>query len=65
MLGDHVSAVARGLSAKEHQVPALIRVYEKAVAKSHSYLTLVYDIAGGTVYYIAYYRTQASLYPYF
>jgi len=36
-------AVARGRAAKEHQVPELIGVDEKAARKGHSYLTLVYD----------------------
>ena len=58
-------AVARGRAAKEHQVPALIGVDEKAARKGHSYITLAYDIAGGTVEYIADDRTQASLDPYF
>ncbi len=58
-------AVARGKAAKEHQVPALIGVDEKAARKGHSYLTLVYDIAGGTVEYIADDRKQASLDGYF
>ncbi|HEY1828762.1 MAG TPA: ISL3 family transposase [Acidimicrobiales bacterium] len=58
-------AVARGRALKEHQVPALIGVDEKAARKGHSYLTLVYDIAGGTVEYIAEDRTQASLDGYF
>jgi transposase len=58
-------AVARGQAAKEHQVPALIGVDEKAAAKGHSYLTLVYDIGGGTVEYIADDRKQASLDAYF
>ncbi len=58
-------AVARGRAAKEHQVPALVGVDEKAARKGHSYLTLVYDIERGTVDYIADDRTQASLDPYF
>jgi transposase len=58
-------AVARGRALKEHQVPALIGVDEKAARKGHSSLTLVYDIAGGTVEYIAEDRTQASLDGYF
>jgi transposase len=37
-------AVARGKARKEHQVPALIGVDEKAARKGHSYLTLVYSI---------------------
>ncbi len=58
-------AVARGKAAKKHQVPALIGVDEKAARKGHSYLTLVYDITGGTVEYIADDRKQASLDGYF
>jgi len=58
-------AVARGRAQKKHQVPALIGVDEKAARKGHSYLTLVYDISGGTVEYISDDRTQASLDPYF
>jgi transposase len=58
-------AVARGQKAKKHQVPALIGVDEKAARKGHSYLTMVYDIQGGTVEYIADDRKQSSLDPYF
>ena len=58
-------AVARGRTAKKHLVPALIGVDEKAARKGHSYLTLVYDIAGGTVEYIADDRKQTSLDGYF
>jgi len=58
-------AVARGQARKKHQVPALIGVDEKAIAKGHSYLTLVYDIERASVEYIADERTQASLDPYF
>jgi transposase len=58
-------AVVRGRAAKEHLVPAHIGVDEKAARKGHAYLTLVYDIAGGTVEYIAEDRKQASLDPYF
>ncbi len=58
-------AVARGKAAKKHQVPALIGVDEKAARKGHSYLTLVYDITGGTVEYIADDRKQSSLDGYF
>jgi transposase len=42
-----------------------IGVDEVSYRKGHSYLTLVYDIAGGTVEYIADDRKQASLDPYF
>jgi transposase len=58
-------AVARGLAAKKHQLPALIGVDEKAVRKGHSYLTLVYSIEGASVEYIAEDRKQASLDGYF
>ena len=58
-------AVARGKALKKHQVPALIGVDEKAARKGHSYLTMVYDIKGGTVEYIADDRKQSSLDPYF
>jgi len=58
-------AVARGRARKEHLVPAHIGVDEKAARKGHSYLTLVYDIDGGTVEYIADDRKQTSLDPYF
>jgi transposase len=58
-------AVARGRARKKHQLPALIGVDEKAVAKGHSYLTLVYSIEGASVEYIAEDRKQASLDAYF
>ena len=58
-------AVARGKAAKKPQIPALIGVDEKAVRKGHSYMTLVYDIAGASVEYIADDRRQTSLDPYF
>ena len=58
-------AVARGKAAKKHQVPALIGVDEKSIAKGHSYLTLVYSITDSTVEYIADDRRQSSLDSYF
>jgi len=58
-------AVARGLAAREHQVPALVGVDEKAAAKGHSYLTVVSDLTTGTVQYIADDRRQVSLDGYF
>jgi transposase len=58
-------AVARGKALKNPQVPALIGVDEKAVAKGHSYLTLVYSIENASVEYIATDRKQSSLDPYF
>jgi transposase len=58
-------AVARGLAAKEHRVPELVGVDEKAARKGHNYLTLVCDLERGTVEHIAEERTQASLDSYF
>jgi len=58
-------AVARGRARKEHRVPALVGVDEKAARKGHSYVTLVYDITAGSVEYIADDRKQESLDPYF
>jgi len=58
-------AVARGKAAKEHRIPAHIGIDEKAARKGQSYITLVYDIAGATVEYIADERKQTSLDPYF
>ena len=58
-------AVARGRAAKEHRVPALVGVDEKAARKGQSYVTLVYDIVAGSVEYIADDRKQTSLDPYF
>jgi transposase len=58
-------AVHRGLERKEHRLPALVGVDEKAIRKGQRYLTLVHSIEGGTVEYIADERTQASLDGYF
>ena len=58
-------AVARGRAAKEHRVPALVGVDEKAARKGQSYVTLVYDIVARSVEYIADDRKQTSLDPYF
>lgn len=58
-------AVARGKARKEHRVPPLVGVDEKAARKGQSYVTLVYDIAAGSVCYIADDRKQESLDPYF
>jgi transposase len=58
-------AVRRGQAAKEHRVPTLIGVDEKAAAKGHRYLTLVTVLARGCVEYIADERRQASLDGYF
>jgi transposase len=58
-------AVARGRARKEHRVPALVGVDEKAARKGHSDVTLVSDITAGSVEYIADDRKQESLDPYF
>ncbi len=58
-------AVERGLLAKKKRVPAMIGVDEKAIAKGHSYFTLVNDLKRGMVEYIAEDRKQASLDGYF
>lgn len=58
-------AVLRGRSAKAAVIPSYIGVDEKAIAKGHRYMTMVYDLQGGTVEYIADERKQASLDAYF
>jgi transposase len=42
-------AVARGKMAKEHKLPALIGVDEKAARKGHSYLTGSCDTSVGAL----------------
>jgi transposase len=54
-------AVVRGRQAKRKRVIARLGVDEKAVAKGHSYFTLVSDLDRGTVEYVAEDRTQQSL----
>jgi transposase len=58
-------AVVRGRRAKKAAIPSHIGVDEKAIAKGQRYMTLVYDLQGGTVEYIAQERKQASLDAYF
>jgi transposase len=58
-------AVARGLIAKEQRVVPRLAVDEKAVAKGHTYMTLVSDLDRGTVEYIAEDRTTESLASFF
>jgi transposase len=58
-------AVARGQTRKEHRVPALLGVDEKAAQKGHRYLTIVSDLERGTVEYLANERRQDSLDGYF
>jgi len=54
-------AVVRGQRAKPVAVPAKLGVDEKAAAKGQRYLTVVCDLAQGTVEYLADDRKQASL----
>ena len=54
-------AVARGRRAKRKRVIARLGVDEKAVAKGHTYFTLVCDLDRGTVEYVAEDRTRESL----
>src|SRR5262245_11115285 len=58
-------AVERGLAKKRPRVTALIGVDEKAVAKGHTYMTLVSDLAQGTIEYVSDARKQESLDGYF
>ena len=58
-------AVTRGQARKEARVIAQIGVDEKAVARGHTYLTLVCDLKQGTVEHIADDRKQASLDAYY
>jgi len=54
-------AVARGQRRKRPQPLGRLGVDEKAIAKGHSYLTLVSKLDQGTVQYVAEDRKQASL----
>lgn len=58
-------AVARGQAVKELAVPALVGVDEKAAARGHDYVTVVSDLARGTVEYLADERKESSLDGYF
>jgi transposase len=58
-------AVERGKLRKQDRIVNRIGVDEKAIAKGHTYLTLVSDIDGGTVEYIADDRKQSSLESYY
>lgn len=58
-------AVLRGRAAKPRAIPAYIGIDEKAIAKGHRYMTLVYDLRGATVEYIGDERRQQSLDEYF
>jgi transposase len=54
-------AVLRGRQAKRKHVITHLGVDEKAIAKGHSYFTLVNDLDRGTVEYVAEHRQQESL----
>lgn len=54
-------AVGRGQLAKEKRVLSKLSVDEKAIAKGHTYLTIVCDIDAGTVEYVGDDRKKASL----
>lgn len=58
-------AVGRGLKRKVRQLPARIGVDEKAVAKGHTYMTLVCDLEESTIEYVAEDRKRVSLESYF
>lgn len=58
-------AVARGMARKRKLVIPYLGADEKAIAKRHRYLTLVYDLERGTVEYIAEGRANDSLARYF
>jgi transposase len=58
-------AVARGLKAKRRRVIPHLGVDEKAIAKRHTYVTLVSDLDRGTVEFIAFDRKKSSLDAYY
>jgi transposase len=58
-------AVRRGLSKKQTKTVPVIGVDEKAIAKGHKYMTLVYDLTSGTVEYIGDERKTESLENYY
>jgi transposase len=58
-------AVSRGQRRKQRSVVPQLGVDEKAIAKGHSYLTLVCNLDRGTVEYLANDRKKASLDEYY
>ena len=58
-------AVIRGRAGKANEIPRLIGVDEKAIAKGHRYMTLVCDLEEASVEYIGEERKEASLSAYF
>jgi transposase len=58
-------AVIRGRAAKGAAIPSHLGVDEKAIAKGHSYMTLVCDLNEATVEYVGEERKEESLAAYF
>ena len=58
-------AVQRGLQAKKQRILPHLGIDEKAIAKGHTYLTLVSDLDRGTVEFIADDRKKSSLDAYY
>lgn len=58
-------AVQRGLASKSRAPPRRIGIDEKAIAKGHKYVTIVCDLDGGTVEYVADGRRESSLDEYY
>jgi len=58
-------AVQRGKARKEQHLPARLGVDETSYRKRHKYVTVVSDLAAGTVEYVADDRGQRSLDGYF
>ena len=58
-------AVERGQARKAPRFIPHLGVDEKAIAKGHRYLTLVCDLAAGTIEYVGEERKQASLEAYY
>jgi transposase len=54
-------AVARGIARRPHQVPRVMGIDEKSLAKGHRYATIVTDLETGHVLNLAEGRTKASL----
>jgi transposase len=59
--GIMLRAVERGLARRKHEVPRLMGIDEKALAKGHRYGTLVNDLERGIVINVAEDRTMESL----
>jgi transposase len=59
--GIKTRAVRRGLARRQREVVAHVGVDEKAIAKRHTYLTIVADLAAPRVLYLADDRKQESL----